>query len=192
MSPSWSHARHTLDELYHLYLLSEVFEHSRLWHRIVLPTRSYSQLRLARLVFNSASSLSSSIMLWWLTWSLPPATGTYADLQRASWRWRRCGLAASDVHGAVHGGQSWVHYYSVLYQNSIFKVQYFSTCDISEFVFRYPRGCVPVTRGYIRSIVVDVLSPIVTLVRLGGMRLYRAIFVIYAYDRIQHDSCRTL
>ena len=85
-------------------------------------------------------------MLWWVTWSLPPATGTYADLQRASWRWRRCGLAASAVRGAVHGGHSWVHHYSVLYRNSIFRVQYFSTCDISESVFRYPLGCVPVSR----------------------------------------------
>ena len=32
------------------------------------------------------------------------------------------------------------------------------------------------------------LSPIVTLVRSRGMRLYRAIFVIYAYDRILHDT----
>ena len=40
---------------------------------------------------------------------------------------------------------------------------------------------------YILSLVVDVLSPIVTLVRSGGMRLYRDIFVIYAYDRILHD-----
>ena len=42
------------------------------------------------------------------------------------------------------------------------------------------------------TLVVDVLSPIVTLVRSGEMRLYRAIFVIYAYDRIMHDSCRTV
>ena len=67
-------------------------------------------------------------------------------------------------------------------------MQYFSTCDISEFVFRYPHGCVPVSSWYIQSIVVDVLSPVVTLVRSGGMRLYRAIFVIYAYDRILHDK----
>ena len=66
-------------------------------------------------------------------------------------------------------------------------MQYFSTCDISEFVFRYPRGCVPVLVRYVQSIVVNMLSPIVILVRSRGMRLYRAIFVIYAYDRIPHD-----
>ena len=149
MSPSWSHARHTIDELYHLYLLSEVFEHSPLWHRIVLPTRSYSQLRLARLVFNSASSLSSSIMLWWLIWSLPPPTGVRKSTT-GFLAMRRCGLAASAVRGAVHGGHSWVHHYSVLYRNSIFRVQYFNTCDISKFVFRYPRGCVPVLNHYVQ------------------------------------------
>ena len=67
-----------------------------------------------------------------------------------------------------------------------------STCDISEFGFRYPLGCVPVQVCYIQSIIVYVLSSIGTLVRSGGMRLYRAIFVIYAYDCILYDSCRTV
>ena len=70
-------------------------------------------------------------------------------------------------------------------------MQYFSTCDISEFGFRYPLGYVPVQVCYIQSIVVYVLSSIGTLVCSGGMRLYCAIFVIYAYDRILHDSPTT-
>ena len=41
-----------------------------------------------------------------------------------------------------------------------------------------PAGAYRFLVCYIQSIVVDVLSPIVTLVRSGGMRLYRAIFVI--------------
>ena len=45
---------------------------------------------------------------------------------------------------------------------------------------------------YTQSTVVNMLSPIVILIRSGGMRLYRAIFFIYAYDRIMHDSCRTV
>ena len=109
------------------------------------------------------------------------ALGTYADLQRASWLVRRCGLAASVVRGAVHGGHSWFHHYSVLYRNSIFRVQYFSTCDISEFVFRYPLGCVPVS-SLLHTI--NRCRCVISYSHIGsfkGMRLYHAIFVIYMY-----------
>ena len=46
----------------------------------------------------------------------------------------------------------------------------------------------PISYGL--TTVVNMLSRIVILIRSGGMRLYRAIFIIYAYDRIMHDRGR--
>ena len=55
-----------------------------------------------------------------------------------------------------------------------------------------PSGAYRFLDCYIQSTVVNMLSHIVILIRSRGMRLYRAIFVIYAYDRILHDNCRTV
>ena len=54
-----------------------------------------------------------------------------------------------------------------------------------------PSGAYRFLDCYTQSIVVNMLSSIVIMVRSGGMRLYRAIFVIYAYDRIMHDNAAT-
>ena len=63
----------------------------------------------------------------------------------------------------------------------------FSTCDIFEFVSRYPHGCVPVS-SLLHTITrckwaisYRHISP------FREKRLYRAIFVIYAHDIIMHD-----
>ena len=64
----------------------------------------------------------------------------------------------------------------------------FSTCDIFEFVFRYPRGCIPVS-SLLHTI--NRCRCAISYSHIGsfrGMRLYRAIFVIYAHDRIMHDN----
>ena len=126
-----------------------------------------------------------------LTWYLPPALGTHADLQRASWLVRRCGLAASAVRGAVHGGHSWFHHYSVFFRNSIFRVQYLAHVIYSSLYLGTPASAYRFLVCYIQSIVVDVLSSYRHIDSFRGMGLYRAIFVMYAHDRIMHDNLCT-
>ena len=164
--------------------LSEVFEHSQPWQGIVLPTILYSQLRLARLVFILHHYLSPFDMLTRLRWSLPLAR-TSTSIQPTSWL---CAGVAWPLVPYVTPFIASTH----VSRNSIFKVQYFSTCDILEFVFRYPHGCVPVSK-LLHTI--NRCKWIISYRHIGlfrEKRLYRVIFVIYAHNCILSDSCRTV
>ena len=183
----WSHARHTLDELYYLYLLvgdirafTTVAGNSTIDNITFTITPCSSCLYSASLLIVFRDANTSKVVS-------ATCRNVYmhtADFLDAS----RCFLAASAVHGTVHGGHSWFHHYSVLYQDSLFNVQYFSTCDIFEFVCRYPRGCVPVS-SLLHTI--NRCKWAISYRHIGsfmGKHLYRVIFVIYAHDCILPDN----
>ena len=89
---------------------------------------------------------------------------------------RRCGLAASAVRGAVHGRHSWFHYYSVLYRDSIFRVQYLARVIYSSVQLGTPVGAYRLLVCYIQPFVVNVLSSYRQISSFRGMRLNSAIF----------------
>ena len=111
---------------------------------------------------------------------------------------RRYGLAASAVRGAVHGGHSWFHHYSILYRNAIFRVQYLARVIYSSVQVGTPVGAYRLLVRYIQSFVVNVIPSYRHIGSFRGMRLNSAIFryirtrLYYARHAHRVMRCSTL